>query len=189
MVTESRNYLVPVLVHLVGIAVGLYLGFLVMESISPDLPDSSVEPGISSSPAPDAVAGDDPDSLFRGPYLQGALNELSEQMAAGEGIVTMHLEPGALETETGSGEGVFQPEDVSSETPVALIHSIDSERGGPPIGLGEVAYMDLVATAKGPRWYVQLDINQDIGPPPWTYGAPLEGEPLEVGAAPPEPVG
>ena len=42
--------------------------------------------------------------------------------------------------------------------------------------------MDLVATRDGPRWYVQLDIIRDVGPPPWTYGAPLAGEPLEVGA-------
>ena len=49
-------------------------------------------------------------------------------------------------------------------------------------------YFDLVATREGPRWYVQLDINRDIGPPPWTYGAPLDGEPLEVGGAPPRPV-
>jgi hypothetical protein len=70
---------------------------------------------------------------------------------------------------------------VSSETPVVLIHSID--------GLGEVSYVDLVATAKGPRWYVQLDIDRDIGPPPWTYGAPLTGTPLTVGPGPPQPVG
>jgi hypothetical protein len=51
-----------------------------------------------------------------------------------------------------------------------------------------VGYIDLVATAKGPRWYVQLDIARDIGPPPWTYGAPLGGGPLTVGPAPPTPV-
>jgi hypothetical protein len=183
--TEGRNYTVPVLVHAIAIALGLYLGWVVMEGVSPDLPDPGVQPGVNSTAQ---VAGDAPNSLFRGPYLQGALNQLSDQMAAGEGIVTMHIEPGTLETETASGDGLFQPEDVSSETPVVLIHSIDSERGGPPIGLGEVSYLDLVATAKGPRWYVQLDINREIGPPPWTYGAPLEGTPLTVGPAPPKPV-
>jgi hypothetical protein len=49
--------------------------------------------------------------------------------------------------------------------------------------------MDLVGTAKGPRWYVQLDTGREIGPPPWTYGAPLEGAPLTVGPAPPHPAG
>ncbi len=187
MATEDRGFSpVAVLVHLVAIGVGLYLGWITMQAISPDLPDPDVEPGVNSTAQ---VDGDAPESLFRGPYLHGALNELSGQMAAGEGIVTMHLEPGSLETETASGEGLFQPEDVSSETPVVLIHSIDSERGGSPIGLGEVSYMDLVATAQGPRWYVQLDINRDIGPPPWTYGAPLEGSPLTVGPGPPKPVG
>ncbi len=183
MESGSRNYTIPVVVHVLGIGLGLYLGFLVMDRIAPDLPDPSVPPGVSSSAE---VAGDAPNSLFRGPYLQGALNELSDQLAAGEGLVSMHIEPGALETETGTSEGVFQPEDVSSETPVVLIHSIDSERGGAPIGLEDVAYIDLVATAEGPRWYVQLDISRDIGPPPWTYGAPLEGRPLEAGPGPPK---
>jgi hypothetical protein len=49
--------------------------------------------------------------------------------------------------------------------------------------------MELVATDEGPRWYVQLDINGDSGPPPWTYGAPLDGDPIKAGGAPPEPVG
>jgi hypothetical protein len=187
MATEERRFSpVAVLVHVVAIGFGLYLGWIAMQAISPDLPDPSVQPGVQSAAE---VAGDAPNSLFRGPYLQGALNQLSDQMAAGEGIVTMHIEPGTLDTETASGEGLFQPEDVSSETPVVLIHTIDSERGGPPIGLGEVSYMDLVATEKGPRWYVQLDIDREIGPPPWTYGAPLEGTPLTVGQGPPEPLG
>ncbi len=187
MATEDRGFSpIAVVVHAVAIALGLYLGWIAMQAISPDLPDASVEPGVNSAAA---VAGDAPDSLYRGPNFQAALDQLDEQLAAGEGIASLHLEPGTLETEAGAGEGLFQPSDVPAEVPVALIHTIDSERGGPPIGLGEIRYMDLIATEDGPRWYVQLDISRDIGPPPWTYGAPLEGSPLTVGGAPPEPVG
>lgn len=187
MATEERSFSpTAVIVHLVAIALGLYLGWIAMQAITPDLPDNSVEPGVSATAD---VAGDAAESLYRGPNFQAALDQLDEQLAAGEGIVSLHLEPGALDTETRAGDGLFQPEDVPADAPVVLIHTIDSERGGPPIGLGEIRYMDLVATEDGPRWYVQLDINENIGPPPWTYGAPLEGSPLTVGGAPPKPVG
>ena len=52
MASESGFNPVPVLVHLVAIAVGLYLGFLAMDAITPDLPGESVEPGVSSSSVP-----------------------------------------------------------------------------------------------------------------------------------------
>ena len=65
MATERGGFNpVAVLVHLVAIAAGIYLGLLVMNRIVPDLPDETVDPGVSSSSAPAAVAGDDPDSLF-----------------------------------------------------------------------------------------------------------------------------
>ena len=186
MASESRNYTLPVLVHLVAIALGVYLGFIAMDALSPDLPDPDVDPGVSSSSSPAAVLGDDPDSLFRAVNLGPALDQLDEQLAAGEGIASLHITPGSLDAETGSVEGVFDPEDVPADVPALLGIEIDEERGG--LTLADIAYMDLVATAKGPRWYVQLDINREIGPPPWTYGAPLEGSPLAVGPAPPKPI-
>jgi hypothetical protein len=185
--TESRNYTVPVLVHVLGIALGLYLGFLAMEAISPDLPDPDADPGVSSSARPTAVLGDDPDSLFRAVNLGPALDQMEDQLAAGEGIVSLHLTPGSLDAETGSADGVFQPADVRDDVPALLGLEINSERASTT--LADISYMDLVATAKGPRWYVQLDISRDIGPPPWTYGAPLDGSPLTVGPGEPKPVG
>jgi hypothetical protein len=185
--TESRNYTVPVLLHLIGIALGIYLGFLVMNAISPDLPDPDTDPGVSSSARPGAVLGDDPDSLFRAVNLGPALDQLGEQLAAGEGIVSLHIEPGAVDAETGSADGVFDPDEVPVEVPALLGVEINEDRGS--LTLADLSYMDLVATSDGPRWYVQLDIDRDIGPPPWTYGAPLEGKPLEVGPGIPQPVG
>ena len=49
MATEGSGFNpIAVLVHLVAIALGLYLGWIAMDRISPDLPDASVEPGVSS---------------------------------------------------------------------------------------------------------------------------------------------
>lgn len=175
---------IPLLVHAVAIAVGLYLGFVVMGELSPDLPDDSVEPGVSSSSAPRAVAGGDPDSLFRAANLGPALAQLDDQLGAGQAPRSLHLEPGKLDADTADAAGTFAPADVPTEAPALIGSQINQQRG---LTLDDVAYMDLVATAKGPRWYIQLDINRDIGPPPWTFGAPLEGAPVEAGGAPPKP--
>jgi hypothetical protein len=188
MASESGFNPVPVLVHVVAIAVGLYLGFVVMDAIAPDLPGADVEPGVSSSVAPEQVAGDDPDSLFLAANLGPALAELDDQLAAGEGVVSLHIEPGAMDADTGTGDDLIDPEDVAPELPLTITGAIDAERDGRTT-LADVSFMDLVATAKGPRWYVQLDIARDIGPPPWTYTAPFEGAPVSPGGAPPKPVG
>jgi hypothetical protein len=187
MATEGSSFNpVPVLVHLVAIALGLYLGFVAMEAIAPNLPDPDVDPGVSSSSSPGAVAGDDPDSLFRAQNLSPALDQLDEQLGAGQGIVSLRIEPGSVDADTASGDGLFEPADVPAEVPALLAGEIHQQRGS--LGLADISYVDLVATAKGPRWYVQLDIARDIGPPPWTYGAPLAGSPLTVGPAQPTPV-
>ena len=186
MATERRgSYLVPMLVHAVAIAVGIYLGFLIMDKLAPDLPDDAVEPGVSSA-APRTVAGDDADSLFRAANLAPALAALDDQLAAGDGIVRLHPEPGALESQTSEADGTFAPGDVPTDVPVRIGMGIAQERG---LTLDDIRYMGLVSTDDGPRWYVQLEINRDIGPPPWAYGAPLDGEPLDVGGTPPKPVG
>jgi hypothetical protein len=186
--TEGGFNPIPVLVHLVAIALGIYLGFLAMDAIAPDLPGDDVEPGVNSSVAPGQVGGDDADSLFVAANLGPALDQLDEQLAAGEGIVSLHVQPGKLDAETGTGDGLIDPDDVAPGLPLRITGGIDAERNGSTT-LADVSYMDLVATAKGPRWYVQLDINRDIGPPPWTYGAPLEGAPVTPAGAPPEPLG
>ena len=64
MVTESSSKAIPVILHALGIALGIYLGFIAMAAIAPDMPDDSVEPGVSSSITPEAVAADDSASLF-----------------------------------------------------------------------------------------------------------------------------
>jgi len=186
--TEGGFNPVPLLVHLVAIALGLYLGFIAMDAITPDLPGDDVAPGVSSSVAPAQVAGDDPDSLFDAANLGPALAEIDDQLAAGQGIVSLHIEPGTIDADTGTGDGLIDPDDVGPQIPLRITGGIDVERPGSTT-LADVSFMDLVATAKGPRWYVQLDIDRDIGQPPWTYQAPLEGAPVTAGGAPPQPVG
>ena len=187
MVSESSPFNpVAVIVHLIAIAAGLYLGFLAMDAIAPDLPAESVGPGVSSSTAPADVAGDDPDSLFTATALAPALDQLGEQLPAGEGIVSLRIRPGGLDARTADADGLFSVDDVLPTLPEQLIASIGDKR--PRVGAEDVGYMDLVATEDGPRWYVQLDISRTDVAPPWTFGAPLDGTPLEIGGAPPEPV-
>jgi hypothetical protein len=184
--TETGFNPIPVLIHLVAIAVGLYLGWLVMERITPDLPDDDTAPGLSSSTAPRAVAPDDPDSLLHASNLMAALAALDDQLAAGQEIVTLHLTPGSLETDAATADDGFAPDDVDPTLPQRLVDEIHAMRSA--VTLSDVGYMDLVATRDGRRWYVQLDISRTDVSPPWTYGAPLEGQPVTAGGAPPKPI-
>ena len=67
--------------------------------------------------------------------------------------------------------------------------TIDSERGGAPIDLGDDRLHGPGrdrATARAGT--CSSTSTRDVGPPPWTYGAPLDGGPIEVGPGPPKPV-
>lgn len=182
--TESGFNPVAILIHLIAIAAGIFLGLQAMDSIAPDL--STDEPGIASSSEPAAVSGEDPDSLFNPANLAPALNQLSEQIPAGEGLVRLKITPGSLDAETASGDGLFVPEDISPAAPSVIVDQAQADR--PRVGFEDIGYMELVATADGPRWYVQLDTSKTDVPPPWTYGAPLSGTPLDVGPGPPVPL-
>jgi hypothetical protein len=172
-----------VIVHVVAIAVGLVLGWITMDAIAPDQP-SATDPAAA---APAIITGDDPGSFFRSPNLQPALDELAEQYENHTGIIRLRIEPDGIETQTRSGEG-FAPSDVDPEAPLSMALAVDALRGGKPVGLDEISYMELVQTKDGPQWYIQLDINKDIGSPPWTYGVPLDGRVLQEGVAPPKPI-
>lgn len=185
MVTESSFNPLPILVHVIAIALGIFLGLRAMDAIAPDLPAESVEPGISSSTAPGTVAPEDPNSLLLAENLGPALEQLDEQLAAGEGVISLNIQPGSLNAETGSGDGLFAPEDVPTDGPRRLADEINRQRER--ITLDDFGYVDLVATRRGPQWYVQIDINRTDVDPPWAYTAPLEGRPVTVGP-PPTPI-
>lgn len=188
MAIEGSLNPVPLLVHLVALAAGLYLGFLAMDRVTPDLPSESTEPGVTAVASPTQVAGDDPNSLLRSAPLAGALDQLDEQLAAGEGIVRLRIEPGQVDTESGSAAGTFDPADVDPATPELIAERIHAQRAEVR-GLDDIQYMELVATSSGPQWYVQLVSTDPRINPPWSYGTDLDGPPpLEVGGAPPKPV-
>lgn len=181
MQTEGAFNPIPILVHAIAIAAGLFVGWIVMDRITPDFP--SANPGVASSSAPGAVAGNDPDSLFLPNNLAEALVQLQDQFGADQGIVALNIEPGRIDAETSDIDGTYDLPDVPVAAPARIASQIHDMR--PKLGLSEIRYMDLVATRKGPRWYVQIDTDATDEPPPWTYGAPLEGSPLEVGPGPP----
>ena len=185
MVTESSFRAIPVILHALGIALGILLGFMAMAAIAPDLPDDSVEPGVSSSITPEAVAADDSASLFLSRNLAPSFEQLEQQVPAGDSIAKLRIEPGAVEVDSAEGSG-FALADVSPGLPELLIDSIHAQRKG--VTIADITSIELVATAEGPSWYVQLDPSKTDFSPPSTYGAPLEGAPLTAGPAPPVPV-
>jgi hypothetical protein len=181
------RFVVPVLLHVLGIAIGLYVGWQVMDELAPDLP--TADPGVASSTEPKAVAPGDADSLFKPANLAGALQGLDDQLAPDQGLLRLKITPGALESQPLSKgvTGYFEPSDISPATPQVIIEQVTARR--PQVTIDDVGYMELVATAQGPRWYVQLDTSVTDVSPPWTYGAPLSGTPIDVGPGPPTPIG
>jgi hypothetical protein len=155
-----------------------------MDRVTPDFP--TADPGIESSAAPGSVAGDDPDSLFLPNNLSAAILQLQDQLGAGQGVVTLHIEPGSIDVQSSDVEGTYDLAEVPVAAPARIADAIQEQR--PQVGLSRIRSMDLVATRQGPRWYIQLDTAAADIPPPWTYGAPLEGTPLTAGGAPPAAV-
>ena len=186
MATEGSLNPLPLVFHGVALAAGLYVGWIFMGWVTPDLPSDETEAGVSATAV--KVAGDDPNSLLRAAPLAGALESLDEQLAAGEGIAVLRIEPGEINVEGSDVDGTFEPSDVDPAVPERIVGRIGAQRAAVD-GLDDVQYMELVATEEGPRWYVQLVSTNPRIDPPWTYGADLEGRPpLDVGGAPPTPV-
>jgi hypothetical protein len=187
VVSEASFNPVALIVHLLALAAGLLGGWQAMSAITPDLPGEGTEPGVSAVASATQVAGDDPNSLLRAAPLAGALEQLDEQLTAGEGIVRLRIEPGQVDVESASTDGAFEPTEVDPATPERIVERIQAQRAEVR-GLGDIQYMELVATDQGPEWYVQLVSTNPKINPPWSYGAPLSGAPLRVGGAPPKPV-
>lgn len=184
-VTESSLSPIAIALHVLGIAVGVLLGLRAMDALVPDLPAETVDPGVATAAAPGAVLGDDPNSLLLSRNLGPALDQLSEQVPAGEAIVRLRIAPGRLDARTGSGEGAIAPADVAPALPALLVSQIHRRRE--EVTLADVRTVDLVAAGAARRWYVQLDAGRSDAPPPWTYRAPFGGAPVVPGgSAPPD---
>ena len=164
---------VSVITHLLAIAAGVWGGFWVIGRVTPDLPQAGVEPGVEAT---GDVEGGDHDSLLRtGPFAI-ALAQLSDQLAAEDAITSLHLEPGSLDAQGGSGGLGLEPEDVPPNAPQRIVAAIRAQR--PQVTLDDVAFMRLRPSADGPQWYVQLDLDID---PPRTYVTPLDGSTATAG--------
>ena len=175
---------VAAIAHVLAVVVGIWGGFWLMDRVAPDLPDPGAEPGVAAT-APEELSGDAEESLLRQTPLYWALQQLSDQLAAGQQAVRLRVEPGTLNLESREAQdGLIEVDEIPASAPEWIVSQIAEER--PRVTLAKVRYMELVATEDGPRWYVQL-VSDDPGlPPPWTYTADLEGDLLETGG--PEPV-
>lgn len=177
---------VAALAHVLAVAAGVWGGLWVMGAVTPDLPDADAEPGVAAT-APEDVSGGSDESLFRQTPLFWALDQLDDQLAAGQAVVRLRVEPGALSSESRDGqEGLIDPADVPASAPEWIVSQIAEER--PQVTLDRVRYMELVATEEGPRWYMQLVSDDPKLDPPWTYTADFEGDLLRAGGAEPRPI-
>jgi hypothetical protein len=181
MASEGGFNPVAAIVHLVAIAAGLYLGWIFIAWAAPDLPSEETEPGLSAT-APEAVSGGDADSLFREENLGPALDQLAEQVPAGEQLVSFEARPGSISSQSGDGGIGLDPDEIPATAPEAIVPQIAAQRraagGDPvPIGLDDVAFMQIVQGQDGPRWYVQLDAEID---PPRTAHASLDGATVTI---------
>jgi len=160
---------IAVIVHLVAIAAGVYLGITAIAAISPDLPSESSQPGVQASAVGDQVAADDPNSLLQPGPLAISLNSVDDQLAAGKSLSHVHITPSEITTET-TDTGGFDVADVDNSAPLRLANLIAQQRKDVD-GLGDVQFVDVRLDSDGnPQWYVQLVLDID---PPRTYTAPL----------------
>ena len=177
---------VAAIAHVLAVAAGIWGALSLMGAVTPDLPNADAEPGVTAT-APEDVTGDAEDSLLRQTPLYWALDQLSDQLAAGEQLVRLRVEPGTLTSESRDAEdGLIDPGDVPASAPEWIVSQIAEDR--PRVTLAGVQYMELIATADGPRWYVQLAGDDPGLSPPWTYTADLEGDLLATGGAEPVPL-
>lgn len=153
--------------HVLAVALGLWGGFWLMGRVAPDLPSEETDPGVEAAAE---LRGGDPDSLLRAGPLAIALDQLSDQIAAGEAIVSFQVEPASIDAQSGSGGLELDPEEIPPGAPERIVAEIASQR--PHVSLDDVMFMRLRPAAQGPEWYVQLDAEID---PPRTYVAPLDG--------------
>jgi hypothetical protein len=164
---------VSVIAHLIAIALGAWGGWWLMDRAAPDLPDPDAEAAVEAAAR---VKGGDPDSLLRTGPLAQALDQLSEQVAAGEAVVSLRVMPGSLDAETGSAGADVAVDEISPNAPERIVGAIAAERPG--VTLDDVQFMELGPGEGAPEWYVQLDVGID---PPRTYVAPPDGSSATAG--------
>jgi hypothetical protein len=159
--------------HILAIALGVWGGFSLMDRVAPDLPSDETDPAVAAAAE---LRGGDPDSLLRAGPLAIALDQLSDQLAAGDAIVSLRLDAANLNVQSGSGGLDLGPEEIPPGAPERIVGEIAGQR--PQVSLDSVLFMQLRRAEQAPEWYVQLDPEID---PPRTYIAPLDGSSATAG--------
>jgi hypothetical protein len=171
MATESSSRALPIVLHLVAIAAGLFLGITAMAALSPDLPPASSEPGVNTPAEGTQVPPDATNSLFQPGPLQIALDSVDDQLGAGEQLSLLHVTPAEIATNIVDDGGGFDVSDVDTSAPSRLATLISHERREVR-GLQDFQFVELRLDPNGdPQWYVQLALDID---PPRTYTARLD---------------
>jgi hypothetical protein len=170
MVSERSSSPLPIILHLVAIAAGLFLGITAMAALSPDLPSEGSAPGVNAPASGAQVPPGAPNSLLQPGPLSIALDSVDDQLAAGQQLTLVHITPAEISTDATDGDG-FDVSDVDVSAPTRLATLIHQQRKV-VTGLDDLQFVDLRLGPDGdPQWFVQLGSEID---PPRTYVAPLD---------------
>jgi len=171
---------VAALSHLAAIVLGVLGGVWAINALTPELPDSDVEPGVE---IPVPVEPEAPESLFQPGPLSTAIFQLEEQTGDGVEYAFLSITPTTLSVSDGEVEGGVEPSELRVGEPERVIELLGRERNG--ITPEVVRQMDLVATKDGLVWMVQLDSTAPGLSPPYQYVVPYGTD--EVNADAPLP--
>jgi hypothetical protein len=176
--TESSFSPLPIVLHAIAIAAGIFLGITAMAAISPDLPSDDSEAGATAPASAGQVAADDPNSLFQAGPLSIAVDSVSDQLAAGDELNFVHITPSEVQTESSSDVAGFAADEIDPSAPQRLATLIAQQRKE-VAGLEDFQFVDLRLNEQSePEWYVQLALEID---PPRTYVAPLDALSVKPG--------
>jgi len=175
---------VAAIAHFLAVVIGVGGAFFLMGGLASDLPDADEAPGVAI-PEEEIEGGGDEASLYRPGPLSTAIFQLEEQKGDDVEYVYLTLTPSSLEVSEETVDGGIEPSFLSVGEPGRVIAALGRER--PEVTADGVRQMDLVATAEGPVWFVQLDGTDPKIESPLSYVVPYGSERFEAGG-PPDPL-
>ena len=150
---------VAAICHVLAIVLGVFGGIWAVNSLSPDLPDEDVEPGVE---IPVPVGPESPESLFQPGPLSTAISQLEGQEGDGVEYAFISITPTSLVVSDITVDGGVEPSDISTGEPQRVIDLLSAERK--EISQDDARQMDLVATSDGLVWVVHLDSSSVSAP-------------------------
>lgn len=173
--------------HVVAIVAGAWGGVAVISAIAPDLPPAGAQPAVTADPQSEPIEPQSPDSFLHATGFAAGLGQISDQIAAGDDIRRLRVEADSIQADSTSGDGLIPIGEIPADSTQNLISAIGAER--PAVSYDQIAYMELFATANGPRWFVQLLTTEPGLGKPSTFTASISGEPVKAGGPAPVPIG